>query len=315
MTLCTWLLVPHAGRRIGSQGIFRFAACDAVAVARHCHFRDHEAPRSSAARAKSADAHGGAQWTRSHLQKRRLQEHAAQWAQYIGETGAVVGLIVCAIVLIGLPLYVGYSVSLSGRRANQTNAGLSKPTSYPLQQQSPKGVAPSPAEEDILDKFLRETEPLVQKATADEFKLTVTPPPSQEIVLPNGHVLRNDLPRGFGRLTIKNGTGSHALVKLVGQPNGTPAATMFIRTASEAQINDIPDGNYKLLFRLGRGWSYQTGDFAQPHGTSAFKDALQFRAQSTTRGVVYDTLTATLHGVRGGTARTDTISEADFEKY
>lgn len=120
---------------------------------------------------------------------------------------------------------------------------------------------------------------------------------------------------GLGRLTVKNGTSSHALVKLVPVKGNVCVVSMFIRAGDDGQIEHISDGSYTLLFQLGRWWDDTTYKFSESHGTSAFAEPLDFRAYRVDRGMRYDDMSVTLNAVRGGTAHTETFSDADFENY
>lgn len=137
--------------------------------------------------------------------------------------------------------------------------------------------------------------------------------------MPNGFVYRDLLVGGNGRLTIANGTDSHAVAKLVDMRQRQSVHTVLIRSRENATIPRIPDGSYRLLFALGKGWDDERQRFYESNRYAEFQRPLAFKTTHRTEGErVYDyysEMEVTLHRVVGGTARTDDIPEAEFAKY
>ena len=85
----------------------------------------------------------------------------------------------------------------------------------------------------------------------------------------------------------------------------------FVRANSVLDISGIPDGAYRLLFAAGHGWDDIDGRFKQREGSSELREPLEFKTTPTTR----DLMSISLNPVVGGTAKTDSISTSEFEKY
>lgn len=136
----------------------------------------------------------------------------------------------------------------------------------------------------------------------------------------NGMVFKNDMPPGgHGSLKIINGCPSHSVVKLVDTLKNASVYVVFVRANSEVSIPKIVDGRYRLLFSSGHGWDDIDGRFKNREGSSEFEDPLVYTTKEVRRvdGVylVSHRMEVTLNSIRGGNARTDTISTSDFEKY
>jgi len=61
----------------------------------------------------------------------------------------------------------------------------------------------------------------------------------------NNHVFKNNLGSGNGSLTIRNGSSSHAVVKLVDTVLDTSVYTVFVRANNTVTIPRITDGSYR----------------------------------------------------------------------
>ena len=79
-------------------------------------------------------------------------------------------------------------------------------------------------------------------------------------VLPgNGDVLRQT-GTGNGRLTVRNRSLQPAVLKLR-TPDGRSAISVFIAPNAEAEINGLPDGDYRPEYAIGEMWSRPCGLF------------------------------------------------------
>lgn len=136
----------------------------------------------------------------------------------------------------------------------------------------------------------------------------------------NGFVFKNETnQKGLGKLKITNGCQSHAVVKIVDTIKDKAVHVTFVRANSNHTVSNIPDGSYRLLFAIGRGWDDVDGGFTERDGASAFDDPLIFstREQRQVDGV-YSTISRfeiTLNPIRGGTAHTTKVPKAEFDKY
>ena len=136
----------------------------------------------------------------------------------------------------------------------------------------------------------------------------------------NGYVFKNRFASGGnGKLTIRNGCSTHSAVKLVNVTLDTAVYAGFVRANSVLDITGIPDGTYRLLFAAGHGWDDIDGRFKKREGASEFREPLVYTTTSITRDgkneIEYATISITLNRVVGGTAKMDSISTSDFEKY
>lgn len=140
------------------------------------------------------------------------------------------------------------------------------------------------------------------------------PEPSNEYVFKNRFESAGD-----GKLKITNGCSSHSVVKLVDIASDKAVYAGFVRANSVLNITRIPDGTYRLLFAAGHGWDDIDGRFKQSEGSSEFREPLVFTTTPITRdghsGIQFKTMSITLNTVVGGTAKADSISTGDFEKY
>jgi hypothetical protein len=128
----------------------------------------------------------------------------------------------------------------------------------------------------------------------------------------NGYVFKSRFSRGgAGLLKISNGCSSHSVVKLVDIALDTAVYAGFVRANSVLNISGIPDGTYRFLFAAGHGWDDIDGRFKVREGSSEFREPLVFKATPTTG----DAVSITLNPVVGGSAKADSISTNDFEKY
>ena len=143
-------------------------------------------------------------------------------------------------------------------------------------------------------------------------RATPTPIPADYPEPSNGFVFKNKMPKGYGKLVIKNGSSLHAVAKLVDKNRNVAVYVAFIRANSDYKITSIPDGEYRLLFATGRGWDDIDGKFREGHGASAFEDPLIYKARRVSDGQVYDTIAVTLNAIKGGNAKTEHL---DVEKF
>jgi hypothetical protein len=118
-----------------------------------------------------------------------------------------------------------------------------------------------------------------------------------------------------GALTVSNGTNSDAYVKLV-EPNSRALVTAFyVKSNSSFTQEQIPDGTYKVLFVLGKGWNDRTQSFAKNKSFSKFDKLLTFTTTQMVGGIQYRVFKITLHPVSNGKARTSGVSQKEFDSY
>ncbi len=120
---------------------------------------------------------------------------------------------------------------------------------------------------------------------------------------------------GHGSLKISNGTSSDAVAKLVDIATNKTCRLVFIQSSTVDTINNISSGNYTLKFSLGSDYDKESGKFLYGQSFSKFDEILDFSVSRTAGGIQWMDYEVTLNPVLGGTARTSSISAADFEDH
>jgi hypothetical protein len=137
---------------------------------------------------------------------------------------------------------------------------------------------------------------------------------AQQRSLPSNSVLVSQTMNG-GALSVSNGTGRDAYVKLIEPNSRTLMAAFFVKANSSFMQEQIPDGTYKVLFVLGNGWNAQTQAFTKNKSFAKFDKLLNFTTTQVSGGIQYKVFKITLHPVTGGKARTSGVSQKEFESY
>jgi hypothetical protein len=131
--------------------------------------------------------------------------------------------------------------------------------------------------------------------------------------LPNGtNITSPQNSQGRGTLKVMNGTNYDAVIKLVDQASGRTQRFVYIQANREVTLQQISSCRCTLKFSIGTNWNPNTQRFSQSRLYSQFRESLNFREIRTPSGVRWMNYTATLHPVKGGSARTVAISERDF---
>lgn len=139
--------------------------------------------------------------------------------------------------------------------------------------------------------------------------------------LANGTVISSLLgsSSSLGTLEIDNGTDNDAVAKLLSTKSGKSVFTVFIQANSQFTITRIPDGVYELYFQTGKDWDETKGKFLYYPSFSKFTDNFQYTTNKEETyyevNTHYSTYQVTLNPVVGGTAKTDTVTENEFEQY
>lgn len=127
-------------------------------------------------------------------------------------------------------------------------------------------------------------------------------------------VLLSQTARG-GTLKVSNGTNRDAYVKLIDPLSQTLAAEFFVKSNSAYTLEGIPDGTYKVIFALGRGWNARTRSFARSKSFAKFDKSLKYTTLQLSDRIQYRAFEITLNPVRGGNARTSRVNEREFSRY
>lgn len=121
---------------------------------------------------------------------------------------------------------------------------------------------------------------------------------------------------GDGELTVENGLAWDAIAILSkhDDPN-TPLTSVYINSEDSYTITSIPDDTYILYYSLGKDWDSEMKKFSIIDEYGRFEEPLEFEISRNIWGTeYYQTYSATLHPVYGGTADTEEVSEDDFPK-
>jgi hypothetical protein len=120
----------------------------------------------------------------------------------------------------------------------------------------------------------------------------------------------------LGRLTIKNGTGKNAIVKLIEATTDSKACSLIVFANTQEKLTGVPDGRYRMLYALGTELIKGSDRFrTRAQSTSEFEEVFAFSSVPAAQGVRYSDITVTLHTVHGGRAKTEVIQERDFDRY
>lgn len=141
----------------------------------------------------------------------------------------------------------------------------------------------------------------------------------QPYSLPNGTAINKIKHIGKGKLDIHNGLAQDASVKIINVAQGGQIANYYVSSKSRYVINGIPDGEYKLIFATGDDWNQEQRRFNRNRHYSIFVDVFDYSTTKTKiDGIGYIDYTVckvTLHPVPDGGARTQNITEEEFNKF
>jgi hypothetical protein len=137
--------------------------------------------------------------------------------------------------------------------------------------------------------------------------------PTKQKIL-NGHQLSDPLMlNGHGQLLIVNRGERDAVVKVVPVDTDHSARTVYVTAGSEAQIESLDAGAYRLMFTGGMGWSENERKFCVNPSYLEFGQPLRFEELQRGDQIVYEVQNVTLHsGSRAGTVAVTRISEREF---
>ena len=160
----------------------------------------------------------------------------------------------------------------------------------------------------------------VPTITAEDTNILPSPvsvaPKTPYRYLASGTVLFKSLSSfdGSGILTISNGSGSDAVIKLITN-GGKKVYSVYIRANNSYSIKNIDDGIYRLLFSFGSDWDSGQKKFIVNPSAQAFDDTFNFQTTRDQSGIEYDDISITLNPVAGGNAIANPIDPSTFDKY
>jgi hypothetical protein len=158
--------------------------------------------------------------------------------------------------------------------------------------------------------------PMSSTSVTAQLKNSLKPPSviAKNRSLPSSPVVVSQM-MGGGALTVSNGTGRDAYVKLVDPNSRTLVAAFSVKSNSSFTQEQIPDGAYRVLFVLGNGWNAQTQSFSKNKSFAKFDKLLNFTTTQMSGGIQYRVFKITLHPVRSGKAKTSGVSQKEFDSY
>ncbi|WP_327238239.1 hypothetical protein OG349_33875 [Streptomyces sp. NBC_01317] len=128
--------------------------------------------------------------------------------------------------------------------------------------------------------------------------------------LGNNSLVRDRRQGGLGRLVIKNGTSSDAVVTLAkGQRTNF---TVYIRKGKDATVRRVADGAYTVYFASGTDWNSSKRSFTRDCSFQKFDDKADFNTRQVSGGTQYTILTFSLEKTIGGNATTSEVPEDEF---
>jgi hypothetical protein len=137
--------------------------------------------------------------------------------------------------------------------------------------------------------------------------------PSHYNSLPTGTRIADDLgTTGHGKLTVENGTGDDAVVRLFDFASGKTVRWFFVQAHSTAHIGEVPRGTYKLAFTTGLNWDTTNDSFTWNPSCNEFDRMFNFTEERDSDGIEYHDISVTLNSVPSGNVRTKRITRDEF---
>ncbi|WP_084140402.1 J domain-containing protein [Brevundimonas nasdae] len=193
--------------------------------------------------------------------------------------------------LLGLPAAAGLAVVMLDGGSSYASPPRYSPTYTEPAPSQP--LSPTNVPEAI-------PEPQVILASCD------TPP------LNGDEFARDGLEEDGHRITIKNGGSGDALVKIREYPSRKIVSTMFVKRGQQASFNDLPDGEYEMLFATGDVLDESCRRFSGDVITQRFPGKETFITQYEGNQIIKSNLTLTLYNVPGGNVSPQRVSEDEF---
>lgn len=170
---------------------------------------------------------------------------------------------------------------------------------------------------------LQPLKPIGSSPVPQNSNYTLSPSPAAHLSLPTGtDLVTVDGNAGLSDLTVNNGTGQDAVVKLVSSADNRAYRVVYVRAGDIWTIGKIAQGTYRLLVLQGGGWESDRERFQDEVSCREFDNPLTFvetRTSSPTSSGDTEIEThwskqrVTLHKVIGGNVRTHPIAQEAFD--
>lgn len=129
----------------------------------------------------------------------------------------------------------------------------------------------------------------------------------------NGYIIGNYFANhGRGTLTISNGSGSDALVKVIRAQLEGKYVCFYVRAQDHFRLRGIPDGTFAMHYCLGSHFQGIRDNFNVPAGCWALDRNMTFVTERSPDQVRWTRFEATLHAVAGGNVHATPIEIAAF---
>jgi hypothetical protein len=117
---------------------------------------------------------------------------------------------------------------------------------------------------------------------------------------------------GHGKLTVQNGTGEDAVMRLSDVTTDQTVRWFFVKAHSSAHVPRIPQGEYRLMYTTGLNWVKSDDVFTWQPSYNEFERTLDYSEQRDSEGIQYHTISVTLNSVLFGNVRTRKITREEF---
>jgi hypothetical protein len=128
--------------------------------------------------------------------------------------------------------------------------------------------------------------------------------------LSNSSFIKDTGRSGLGKLTVKNGTDSDAVVTLA--RGKKTAFTVYLRKGGSSTVRSVNNGTYTVYFTMGEDWNSAKKSFTRDCSFEKFDDPADFHTRQVSGGTQYDVLTFSLAKSIGGNATTTGVPQEDF---
>lgn len=238
------------------------------------------------------------------VKSKQWKSHS-RWAAYLGATTTIVLL---------AAIWFGHSHPQS-RVAKPTQAVEVTPTANPVNSPplvakdshiatNPFGLVPGNTHP---SSFRQNDQP------SDTSEPPLEPRPLQYNSLPTGTRLADDAGlEGHGRLSVSNGTGLDAVVRLYDPSTLKTARWFFVKAGASATVQFIPQGKYVLAYTDGLDWDESETVFRWNPSYHEFEKLLSYTEQTDVEAIRFEKITITLNPVIGGNIKAKSISRNDF---
>jgi len=132
----------------------------------------------------------------------------------------------------------------------------------------------------------------------------------------NGHILegRQNLTRIDGHVvTIRNGSGGNAIVRLRESVSNRRIASVFVADGATASLRKIPDGTYRIQYAFGDHLAKDCRSFVQTHRAGQFPGEETFATRTTATEIITQEMTYTLYAVPLGNVTPKSITTQEFD--